>query len=87
MSAPSTDPIPFDQAMAQLESLLTELDSGDLGLEASVEKYAEGVELMKKLQDSFGITEERVQTLTDALRQSLADLEEGAEEDDDDHPD
>ena len=83
MASSSPKSPPFDQALAQLESLLSQLDSGDLSLEASVEKYAEGVELLKLLQASFAVTEERVQNLTDVLRTSLAELEEGSDGEED----
>ena len=87
MASSSPKSPPFDQALAQLESLLSQLDSGDLSLEASVEKYAEGVELLKVLHASFAVTEERVQTLTEVLRTSLSALEEGFEEEEDDERD
>lgn len=37
----------FESALKQLESLVKELESGELSLEASVAKYNEGIELAK----------------------------------------
>jgi exodeoxyribonuclease VII small subunit len=46
----------FEQAMAQLEQITSELESGDLSLDLSLKKFEEGIKLAdfcnKKLEES-----------------------------------
>jgi len=47
-SARSTEPEPsFDQRLERLEELVREMESGELGLESAVERYQEGIGLLK----------------------------------------
>ena len=41
----SKDEISFDEALSQLESLVDEMERGELTLEAAMQKHAEGTEL------------------------------------------
>ncbi|MDQ2819305.1 MAG: exodeoxyribonuclease VII small subunit [Pseudomonadota bacterium] len=43
----STSPASFEQAMAELTELVTQMEGGQLPLEASVVAYARGAELVK----------------------------------------
>lgn len=43
----SKEQITFEQAMARLEQIVSSLDSGRLSLDASLELFAEGAELIK----------------------------------------
>lgn len=40
-------PVSFEEAMAELAQLVTQMESGSLALEASVSAYARGAELVK----------------------------------------
>ena len=66
----------FEQQLAELEALVRRLESGELGLEEGVERYGEGVELLKRLNTSLGAAEQRVEELTESLRRELAELEQ-----------
>lgn len=41
----------FEVALKKLESLVKELESGDLALEVAVKKYQEGIEMAKYCHD------------------------------------
>jgi exodeoxyribonuclease VII small subunit len=66
----------FEQQLAELEALVRRLESGELGLEEGVERYGEGVELLKRLNSSLGAAEQKVEALTESLRRELAELEQ-----------
>lgn len=65
----------FEDRLSRLEELVRELESGELSLEQGVERYREGVELLKVLQSALGAAEQQVLQLTEVLRQGLAELE------------
>jgi exodeoxyribonuclease VII small subunit len=46
-AAPAQPPESFEQAMAELAQLVTQMESGQLPLEASVAAYARGSELVR----------------------------------------
>ncbi|KAA3604519.1 MAG: exodeoxyribonuclease VII small subunit [Planctomycetota bacterium] len=66
----------FEVRLAQLEALVEDLESGEWSLEDGVDKYRQGVELLRTLQTSLASAELKVQKLTEELRQELAALEE-----------
>lgn len=53
----------FDQKLAQLEKLVADLERGDLGLEASIETYKEGVGLLKGCRKQLAGYRSQVQEL------------------------
>ena len=40
--------VPYDKLYAQLEKIVDELERGELGLEASVERYERGIQLYRE---------------------------------------
>ncbi len=54
----------FDQRLARLEALVGELESGDLGLEPSIERYQAGVELLKQCYAQLQSFRQRVEELS-----------------------
>lgn len=76
MSAKSEQEPGFEEQLERLEDLVRDLESGDLGLEDGVERYREGVALLKSLNTSLGAAEQKVEALTESLRQELAELEQ-----------
>lgn len=46
-SGASADAVPFDQRLGRLEAVVRELEGGGLGLEESIERYQEGIALLK----------------------------------------
>jgi exodeoxyribonuclease VII small subunit len=62
-----------DEGLVKLEAIVAELDSGRLGLEASIARYAEGIELLKRCNEVLTSHRRRVMELTrDAERALVA---------------
>ncbi len=82
MSAPEKSDSPsFEDRLANLEALVDQLESGELGLEQGVDKYRQGVEALATLQKSLASAEQKVAELTDDLRREMAEAESGDEAD------
>ena len=56
-------PESFEQAMAELAQLVTQMESGELALEASVAAYARGSELVKYCAAQLEKVESQVKVL------------------------
>jgi len=54
----------FDGKLERLERIVAELEAGGLGLEPSIERYQEGIELLKQCHTSLGEHRRRVEELT-----------------------
>lgn len=54
----------FDDRLARLEEIVTVLEGGGLALEPSIERYREGVELLKSCRDLLGGYRKQVEELT-----------------------
>jgi len=50
----------FDKALSMLEDIARQLDSGELGLEESIEKYEEGMKLSRFCQESLEKAERKI---------------------------
>lgn len=59
----------FEQSLEDLESIIARVESGEVGLEKSIEEYERGVELIKRCRAILERAEQRIQHL------SLEDLE------------
>jgi len=70
----------LEKALADLEELVEELESGDLPLEKAMKKFEEGIKLTRSCQAALKDAEQKVQVLLkSAGGESLEDFE--AEED------
>ena len=58
-----TDEPAFEQPYARLQEVVTKLERGDLGLEATTELYGEGLELSKQCRDLFQVTEQKIRRI------------------------
>jgi len=72
----------FDERLARLEAIVTELEGGELSLEPAIERYQEGIELLKGCHGILGRYRQRVEELTGeaeaALRPFAGDPDAGA---------
>ena len=50
----------FEQAMAELESIVTRLEAGDIDLEGAIDAYARGAALKRHCDARLRIAEQRV---------------------------
>lgn len=53
----------FEQALAELEALVTRLERGDLPLEEALKSFERGVELTRHCQGSLKAAQQRVEIL------------------------
>ncbi|MFP3890919.1 exodeoxyribonuclease VII small subunit [uncultured Ralstonia sp.] len=71
-SAPSA-PASYEAAMAELETLVASMESGELPLEASLAAYRRGAELVKYCQQVLERVEQQVRVLDGDALKPLAD--------------
>ena len=53
----------FEKAMQQLEKIVGQMESGELGLQESLEQFEKGIKLAKHCQDTLAGAELRVEQL------------------------
>ncbi|MCW8884514.1 MAG: exodeoxyribonuclease VII small subunit [Motiliproteus sp.] len=53
----------FEHSLAELETLVTQMEQGDLSLEQSLEAFEQGVRLTRECQQRLNQAEQRVQVL------------------------
>jgi len=58
------DNIPFEQALAELEQLVEEMERGDLSLEDSLQSFERGIALTRHCQESLQAAEQKVTMLS-----------------------
>ena len=56
-------PVNLEKALSDLESLVEELESGDLPLEKAMKKFEEGIRLTRGAQDALKKAEQKVEVL------------------------
>jgi exodeoxyribonuclease VII small subunit len=62
----------FEQALEKLEEIVSAIESGQIGLEESIAKYAEGIELIKHCRGVLDAAEKKIQLLTSTQEGTLA---------------
>lgn len=61
---PSEQPaVPFETALQDLETIVAALEDGSLGLEEAMQKFEEGVKLLKTCYAQLENAEQRIETL------------------------
>jgi exodeoxyribonuclease VII small subunit len=61
----------FEDRLAELEEMVSRLESGDLTLEDSLAAFERGVGLVKVLNERLGAVEQRIEILTRASNGTL----------------
>jgi exodeoxyribonuclease VII small subunit len=56
----------FETAISELESIVSQMEAGNLPLEASLNAYKRGAELLQLCQKSLSEAEQQVRVLNDA---------------------
>ncbi len=74
--AKSSEVIDFESTLEQLEELVQEMESGELGLEASLKAFERGVKLTRQCQTALKNAELKVQALTADDKLEDLDLED-----------
>ena len=75
------EPASFESAMAELEQLVANMESGELPLEASVAAYQRGTELVQYCAAQLERVEKQVKVLEGDMLKPFATDEEDEEED------
>ncbi len=53
----------FEQALEELESIVAQIEQGKVSLEESIDKYAQGIELIKQCRTILDAAEKKIQLL------------------------
>jgi exodeoxyribonuclease VII small subunit len=75
-----TTELDFEQQLDNLESIVDQLESGELTLEQSIDKYQAGVKSLKILHQAMSSSEQKVTELSADLRGEIDDLEDGEDD-------
>lgn len=54
----------FEQALERLKAIVEKIESGEIPLEESIEKYAEGIKLIRQCRTILDRAEQKIQILT-----------------------
>lgn len=63
----TTQPPSFDEGLDRLEALVQQLERGDLGLEAALARFEEGIALSQALQAQLSEAQRKVEVLKQSL--------------------
>ncbi len=61
----------FEEALARLEQIVTAIEEGKVSLEESIDKYAEGIKLVKHCRGILDAAERKIHLLTKSQGDSL----------------
>ncbi len=59
-----TKPIPFEQSMMALESIVKQLEKGELPLEDALKQFEQGIALSRQCHELLTQAEQRIEILT-----------------------
>jgi exodeoxyribonuclease VII small subunit len=74
MSPPDPEPVRFEQALAELERILRDLEDGTTSLEDALARYERGVALLRQCYGQLKDAEQRVRLLAGVTDDGAADL-------------
>jgi len=63
----ASEPASFENAIAELETIVREMEDGKLPLDGALERYQRGVDLVRQCQSALNAAEQKVQILEDGL--------------------
>ncbi|MBN2377119.1 MAG: exodeoxyribonuclease VII small subunit [Sedimentisphaerales bacterium] len=53
----------FEQALEELEKIVAQVEQGEIGLEKSIDKYEQGMKLIKHCRAILAQAEKRIETI------------------------
>jgi exodeoxyribonuclease VII small subunit len=59
----------FEESLKELELIVSKLESGDIGLEQSLEEFEIGTRLYKECKEQLLVAEKKIVLLTDSLKE------------------
>jgi len=54
----------FEQALEKLDKIVTRIEAGEVGLEASITQYEEGIALIRQCREILAKAEKKIEVLT-----------------------
>ncbi|HOW62244.1 MAG TPA: exodeoxyribonuclease VII small subunit [Candidatus Contendobacter sp.] len=63
MTAKKNSPLPFEMALAELESLVGQLEQGELTLDDALQRFDRGIALVRDCQHALQAAEQKVDQL------------------------
>ena len=76
MTETPVDQMSFEQAMKELETVVGQLERGDVALDESIALYERGAELKKRCEDKLNEAQEKVAKLEQIVKQKEKQREE-----------
>lgn len=74
--APHTQTEPtFEQSLQELEAVVAELETGEIGLEESMKRFERGMKLAAACEKKLGTMKRRIEILLDPARQATDSAE------------
>jgi exodeoxyribonuclease VII small subunit len=67
--ASSATDLNFESALKELEQIVRELESGEVGLDESLKKFEQGIELYKNCRQTLEGAEKKIKILSDSLKE------------------
>jgi len=61
----------FEEALEKLERIVSQIEEGEVSLEEAIDKYAEGVKLIKQCRSILDTAEKKIQLLAKGEGQAL----------------
>ncbi|MEM8495564.1 MAG: exodeoxyribonuclease VII small subunit [Planctomycetota bacterium] len=78
---PKPESLSFESALAELETLIERVESGEIGLEEAIAQYERGSALVKRCRSVLDVAEKRIAELTAADLQSDSGAADGSADD------
>jgi exodeoxyribonuclease VII small subunit len=72
--AAAAAPLPFEQALDELEAIVAQMEDGTLSLDQSLSAYRRGAELVKQCERALEHAKEQVRVLDGELLRPLAEM-------------
>ncbi len=69
----------FEDALAELEKIVTDVEQGKIPLEESIDKYEQGMKLIKHCRSILEQAEARIETITKEAQSANKDPRENKE--------
>jgi exodeoxyribonuclease VII small subunit len=72
-SPSEVESLSFEEAVARLETIVSDIESGEVGLEEAVKRYGEGVALVARCKAILNVAEQKVEELKVKLTDTPAE--------------
>lgn len=59
----------FESSLKELEKIVRDLESGEVGLDESLKRFEQGIELYKKCRTKLETAEKKIKILSDSLKE------------------